>query len=213
MYLGQTNLICCCSDSPVVFWEIGKNFIFGSKVILGLSQSCKSWGRVVMRMRSSTCTHFCPSRLKMPCRSGHLSIRLLAVSSPKFSLVLWTLPSLTCSCASLSEQDHRVSDRSAIDKVVNYIRSSGFVWIWSVHECFYFFVFPVGRSIFRLKESEQQQINLVWPYFWSLIVIVLVPRPLTTYTDWEWVQTARCTNLIAINHWYMVAPSLPLFYC
>ncbi len=29
--LGQTNLICCCSDSPVVIWETGKNLIFRVK--------------------------------------------------------------------------------------------------------------------------------------------------------------------------------------
>ncbi len=29
--LGQIKLICCCSDSPVVFLETGKNLIFGVK--------------------------------------------------------------------------------------------------------------------------------------------------------------------------------------
>ncbi len=51
----------------------------------------------------------------------------------------------------VSEQDHRSSDQSAIDRLYNY-RFIKHSWVFS-------FFFSVGRSIFRLKESEQQQIN------------------------------------------------------
>ncbi len=102
----------------------------------------------------------------MACSSGHLYIRLQGgltkvLFSPLDITLRWPAPArdwvnktIALVIGPLSAiKSSIISDRPGL---CGFVRRS---WV------LLFFLFLVGRSIFRLKESEQQQINLVWPNY------------------------------------------------
>ncbi len=102
--LGQTKLICCRSDSPVVFWETGKKQKLGQRSYSAFPSHVKTGDELL-------CTYAVPRARILPYPDSKWRVvqdtspsgsRVdLAVSSPRLSLVLWTLTSLTCSCVRL----------------------------------------------------------------------------------------------------------------